>query len=233
MRAWLLFILLLSLVALIWMRGWRPPDRYNPFAPLDLKAEPDVFLRYKLQRLGADPAMCRAAIHDAGAVFVPLADREEASGCGWHNAVRLTAIGDARLASSVLVTCPLAASLVLFDRHVLQPDAQAAFGSRVRVIEHVGSYSCRNIYHRDQAPLSRHARADAIDLTGFRLANGRQINIAHAWDNGREGAFLHAVHSQGCRYFGALFGPDYNAAHRTHFHAQSGSFGYCRQERVR
>lgn len=228
MRAWLLFMLLLSLTALVWARGWRVPDRCNPWAPLDLKAEPDAFLRYKLQRLDEDPAMCRAAIHDAGAVFTPVADHEEAGGCGWSNAVRLSAISGARLSSSAVVTCPLAASLVLFDRQVLQPEAQAAFGSPVRVIEHVGSYACRNIYHRDHAPLSRHAIADAIDLTGFRLADGHRVTIAHAWDDARDGPFLHALHNQGCRYFGALFGPGYNAAHRTHFHAQGGGFGYCR-----
>ncbi len=228
MRAWLLFALLLSLAALILSQGWRPPDRYNPWAPLDLQAAPDAFFRYKLQSLTEDPAMCRAAIRDAGAVFTALTDREEASGCGWHNAVRLTAVGDTQLDSAVIVTCPLAASLTLFNRQVLQPASQGAFASSVRVIEHVGSYSCRNIYHRQQAPLSHHARADAIDLTGFQLANGRRVNIASAWDSAREGAFLHAVHRRGCRYFGALFGPDYNAAHRTHFHAQGGSSGYCR-----
>ena len=228
MRAWLLFALLLSLAALVLAQGWRPADRYNPWAPLDLQAAPDAFFRYKLQSLAENPAMCRTAIRDAGAVFTSLADRERASGCGWHNAVRLSALDDSRLASSVNVTCPLAASLVLFDRQVLQPAAHAAFGSSVRVIEHVGSYSCRNVYHRQQAPLSRHARADAIDLTGFQLANGRRVNIASAWDSARDGAFLHAVHRRGCRYFGALFGPDYNAAHRTHFHAQGGGFGHYR-----
>ncbi len=228
MRPLLLFVLLLGLVALVWVNGWRPPDRFNPWAPLDLKAEPDVFLRFKLHRLGDDPVMCRAAIRDAGAVFTPVADHEEASGCGWSDAVRLGGIGATRLSSPVMLTCPLTASLVLFERHVLQPQAERAFGSRVRVVEHVGSYACRNIYHRDQAPLSRHARADAIDVTAFRLANGREISVERDWNEPREGAFLRALRAGGCPYFGALFGPDYNAAHRTHFHAQGGGFGYCR-----
>ena len=228
MRVWLLFVLLLSLVALAWANGWRPPDRYNPWAPLDLTAAPDMFLRYKLHRLGDDPAMCRAALREAGVGFKPLADHEETDGCGWSNAVRVSGFGGARLSSSVMLSCPLTASMVLFDRQVLQPQAKAAFGSPVRVIEHVGSYACRNIYHRDQAPLSRHARADAIDLTGFRLANGHHVTVEHGWNDPREGAFLHALQSEGCRYFGALFGPDYNAAHRTHFHAQGRGFGYCR-----
>lgn len=228
MRALLLFALLVSLLALMWTRGWRPPDRYNPWAPLDLTAPPDTFVRYKLGRLDGDPAMCRAALRRAGAVFTPMADREEASGCGWDGAVRVSSIGEARLASPVVLTCPLAAAMVLFERDALQPGAEAAFGSPVRVIEHVGSYACRNIYHRDDAPLSRHARADAIDLTAFRLADGRRVVVERDWRALREGPFLHGLQADGCRYFGALFGPDYNVAHRTHFHAQGSGYGGCR-----
>jgi hypothetical protein len=228
MRALWLFILLVVIAGLVWASGWRPPDRYNPWAPLDLKAEPDLFLRFKLARLGDDAGMCRAAIADAGAVFTPLADHEEASGCGWTDAVRLSAIGEARLSSSVMVTCPLAASLVMFDRQVVQPDALARFGSPVRVIDHVGSYACRTIYHREQAPLSRHALADAIDVTGWRLADGRRVSVEKDWTSSGGAGFLHDLQRDGCRYFGAFFGPDYNAAHRTHFHLQGGGFGGCR-----
>ncbi|SEO99260.1 Uncharacterized conserved protein [Luteibacter sp. UNC138MFCol5.1] len=228
MRALLLLVLLLSLCALVWTSGWRPPDRYNPWAPLDLRATPDAFLRFKLARLDDDPAMCRAAIREGGAAFVPVPDRHEVSGCGWTDAVRLSAIGPATFASPVTVTCPLAASLVLFHRHLLQPSAEQAFGAPVRRVEHVGSYACRNVYHRDQAPLSRHAVADAIDVTGWRLADGRRITVERGWAAPGEAAFLHGLQTDGCRYFGAFLGPDYNAAHRTHFHLQGRGFGLCR-----
>ena len=228
MRALLLFVLLLALGALVWSRGWRPPDRYNPWAPLDLKAAPDMFLRFKLARLGDDPAVCRAAVRDAGAVFTPVTDRQQPDGCGWSDAVRLSAIGPARLASPVTLTCPLTASMVLFHRHVLQPEAEAAFGVSVRVVDHVGSYACRNVYHRDQAPLSRHAQADAIDITGWRLADGRRITVEKGWSAPGEAAFLHGLQADGCRYFGSFLGPGYNAAHRTHFHLQGRGFGFCR-----
>ena len=228
MRALLLFALLVALCALAWSRGWRPPDRYNPWAPLDLAAEPDMFLRFKLARLGDDPVQCRAALRHGGAVFTPLPDRDESSGCGWNDAVRLSAIGPARFASPVTLTCPLAASMVLFHRHVLQPEAETAFGAAVRGVDHVGSYACRNVYHRDQAPISRHARADAIDITGWRLADGRRVTVERGWDAPRESGFLHALQTEGCRYFGAFLGPDYNDAHRTHFHLQGRGYGFCR-----
>ena len=229
MRGWLLFGLLLAIAALVWSRGWRPPDRYNPWAALDLRAPPDLFLRYKLSRLDVDPPRCKAALTAAGATFQPVPDQDTGNGCGWHDAVRLSGTGMAVLATPTLVTCPLAASLVLFDRQVLQPEARASFGTGVKTIEHVGSYACRNLYSQAGAARSRHATAEAIDVTGFRLANGQEITIARDWKSpGKSGKWLRGLQQDGCRYFGTILGPDYNAEHSTHFHMQSGGLGFCR-----
>src|SRR5690349_9073115 len=131
MRAFLLFLLLLALLALVWSRGWRPPDRYNPWAPLDLRAPPDLFFRYKLERLSQEPSACKAALARAGARFDPLADRHGPGACGWVDAVRLRGTGTAKLVRPAIVTCPLAATLVLLDRQVLQPAAQQLYRSAV------------------------------------------------------------------------------------------------------
>ncbi|HET6804386.1 MAG TPA: extensin family protein [Frateuria sp.] len=229
MRAFLLFLLLLALLALVWSRGWRPPDRYNPWAPLDLRAPPDPFLHYKLERLAHDPRACRAALARAGARFDPLPDRRGPGACGWTDAVRLRGTGKATLVRPAVVTCPLAATLVLLDRQVLQPAARQIYGSAVGRIDHVGSYACRNIYGRAGAPLSGHARAAAIDLTGFVLADGRAVHITAGWRApGRAGAFLRRVHDRACVVAGMVLGPDYNRAHRSHFHVEAGGWGYCR-----
>lgn len=229
MRAWLLLLLLMALMWLVWAHGWRPPDRYNPWAKLDLRASPDAFFRYKLQRLAEHPAQCRAALSDAGASFSPLTDRDDANGCGWSDAVRLRGTGVASLRRSTIVTCPLAASLVLLDRQVLQPQAQAIYGQSVRQIDHVGSYACRRVDHRDSGPLSRHARAAAIDVTGFELADGRAISVSKDWTgNGRDAEFLRLIHDGACGVSGMVLGPDYDRAHRSHFHIQQAGWGYCR-----
>lgn len=229
MRAFLLFILLLALVAVVWTRGWRPPDRYNPWATLDLRAPPDAFFRYKLHRLGEHPAQCRAALATAGAHFSSVPDREVEGGCGWTDAVRLRGTGIARLQRPAIVTCPLAASLVLLDRRVLQPAAEALFGQHVRQIDHMGSYACRRVDHRERGPLSRHARAEAIDVAGFELADGHVITVSRDWSgNDRDARFLHRVHDGACAVSGMVLGPDYDRPHRTHFHIQQGGWGYCR-----
>jgi hypothetical protein len=229
MRAFLLFLLLLALLALVWSRGWRPPDRYNPWAPLDLRAPPDLFFRYKLDRLAREPQACRAALAQAGARFDALPDRSGSGGCGWIDAVRLRSTGRVALGQPAIVTCPLAATLVLLDRQVLQPAAQELYRGRVVRIDHAGSYACRNLYGRASAPLSRHAQAAAIDLTGFRLSDGRMLRIGPDWHaKGKAAVFLHRVHNRACEVAGMVLGPDYNAAHQGHFHVEGVGWGYCR-----
>lgn len=229
MRAVLLIFLLLALLALTWWRGWRPPDRFNPWARLDLREPPDGFVRYKLRRLAEQPVQCRAALRQAGAKFEAVPDRDGPGRCGWTDAVSLRGTGVASLSPPTVLTCPLAAALVLFDRQVVQPAARLAFNQPVTRVNHVGSYACRNIYHRADARLSRHARAEAIDIDGFVLADGRRISVGADWNNlHARGWFLHAVHDRGCRVSGMLLGPDYNSEHRGHFHIQDLGSGFCR-----
>lgn len=230
MRAVLLFILVLLLVsgALAWQYGARIPDRFNPWAPLDVEEAPNLLTRFKLQRLESDPAMCRAVLRRSGAASTPVPDRSGQDGCGWHDAVRLGTIGHARLQPPAVVSCPLAVSLAMLDRHALQPLAEAGFHEHVTRIDNVGSYACRNNQGLPGAPLSRHATAQAIDVTGVVLADGRTITVLEDWDRGTAGVFLHAVEQRACGFFGTVLGPEYNAAHRGHFHLQETGAGWCR-----
>ncbi len=76
---------------------------------------------------------------------------------------------------------------------------------------------------------SQHAYANAADIAGFTLADGRHIDILTHWGAGTaEGRFLRQAHAAACRYFRAVLGPAYNAAHRDHFHLDRGPFSSCR-----
>ena len=59
--AWAVGLALAALAGL-WMAGWRPPYRYNPWAPMDLQAPPGPFLGVRLYRLNRDPAQCLRAL---------------------------------------------------------------------------------------------------------------------------------------------------------------------------
>lgn len=134
-----------------------------------------------------------------------------------------------RLSSSFLASCPLAVATAMFERHGLQAAAQAVYGMPVVAMEHLGSFACRNLYNRSQGRLSQHASANALDIAAFQLADGRRISVLRGWDSqGDDAEFLRQVHRNACKYFNTVLGPQYNAAHRNHFHVDMGGWAVCR-----
>jgi hypothetical protein len=127
------------------------------------------------------------------------------------------------------LSCRTAVSLAFWEKHVLQPAAERHLGTSVKRLEHFGSYACRGIYNREPARRSQHASADALDFAGVVLADGARITVSRDWtDSGAEGAFLKELHAGACRYFDAVLGPEYNAAHHDHFHLDRGRSRICR-----
>jgi hypothetical protein len=204
------------------------PNHWNPWAPLEPEEPLNWLTRYKLGRLTREPAMCLAFLDRAKIDHARVADRVTAPGCGFANAVRVTrttaSVGDA-----FTLSCRSAAALVLWEQHVLQPAAQLRFGESVARLQHFGTYACRPIYGREGAAPSRHSTADAIDIAGFVLERGRRIGVAGNWASGDADAlFLRDVRDGACRVFDGVLGPDYNAAHRDHFHFEKGGWRVCR-----
>jgi hypothetical protein len=122
------------------------------------------------------------------------------------------------------------AALYLFERHVLDPAARLHLNSGVARINHFGTYNCRNVYGRAVGRRSEHALANAIDIGGVVLEDGRIVSLARHWDRAGspEGRFLREVNDGACRFFNAVLGPEYNAAHRDHFHLDMGRWRVCR-----
>ena len=199
----------------------RPQDL--PWTKLDLSQPIGLFTGRKLAALTDDFAACRKALDKAGVRYTALAPLSEQSGqCGYEDVVRFSA-GDPRrigLAPSDLgMSCPVAAALTVWEWEVVQPAAQRHFGQKVAEIEHFGSYNCRRMYNREGASWSEHATADAVDIAAFRLADGTRITLVGDWDTkGSKARFLKDVRDGACGVFSTVLSPDYNAAHRDHFH---------------
>jgi hypothetical protein len=184
--------------------------------------------RYKLERLDGAPAACLAVLEQATMRFKPIADRAMGSGCGFDNAVRIERTS-VQVGQSFTLSCPAAVSLALWERHALQPAAQSILGSRVRSMQHFGSFACRNVYGREGGRRSQHASADALDVAGFVLEDGRRITVAAHWRGDDErAAFLRRIHDEACGFFDSVFGPEYNAAHADHLHLDRGPYRLCR-----
>jgi hypothetical protein len=211
----------------------RPQDLL--WTDLDLAQPVGLFTGRKLAALTGDAAGCKALLDRAGVDYVAMKPGG-ADQCHYVDAVRLKPDSDAiALApASVAPSCPVVAALKLWEWQVVQPAAQRLYGQPVRSIRHFGSYSCRRMYGRSQGDYSEHATADAIDIAAFVLKDGRQVSVLKDWKGeGKDAAFLRDVRDGACRLFSTVLSPDYNAAHRDHFHldqAERGATGWraCR-----
>ncbi|WP_420143143.1 extensin family protein [Sphingobium sp.] len=227
--AGLLFLILLGYGAL----RQRPQDL--PWTDLDLSQPVGLFTGRKLAALTGDAAGCRALLDRAGVDYVAMKPGG-ADQCRYEDAVRLRRDGDAMALApaSVAPSCPVVAAFKLWEWQVVQPAAHRFYGQPVRSVRHFGSYSCRRMYGRSQGDFSEHATADAIDIAAFVLKDGRQVSVLNDWKGeGQDAQFLRTVRDGACDLFSTVLSPDYNAAHRDHFHldqAERGATGWraCR-----
>jgi len=174
---------------------------------------------------------CLAGLGNSGARFERVPDRYEAPGCNQLGTVRISALaGDGtQFAVSNLgpVKCATARAFGDWARFGVDRAARQILGSPLIRIKTMGSYACRNIAGKTLR--SAHATGNAIDVSGFELADGRVIDLKSDWDGGtaREREFLRIVHKSACKRFGTVLGPEYDAAHRDHFHLEGTGSTFC------
>jgi hypothetical protein len=227
------------------LAGWREirrqmrehPEQF-PWTKLRLSDPIGPFTGIKLAALGNDRRRCLALLSSAGLAETPYEQPAAAMGqCRFGDGVRIRPESGRSIAfapAGLVTACPVAAALALWERDVIQPAALRHFDSRVVRIDHAGSFSCRRLYGRAEGNFSEHATADAVDILGFRLGNGRRLSLLRDWQGDpAERQFLREVRDGACDLFATVLSPDYNRAHADHFHldqADRGSFGWrlCR-----
>jgi len=142
--------------------------------------------------------------------------------CGLTHPFKVGALLDGTVQFNSLVTldCPMIAALNRWVSNAVQASAQSHFGVPVVEIESMGAYSCRAINNQPGGRLSEHAFGNALDIGGFRLADGREILIVRDWWRGDEQsqAFLRDVHAGACGEFTTVLGPGANIFHYNHIH---------------
>jgi hypothetical protein len=180
----------------------------------------------------AEDANCLADLGASGARFDPLPDTYAAPGCNKLGTVQLMALASDRAPLSVAnlgpVRCHVAKAFGDWARFGVDRAARAILKSPVVRIETMGSYACRNVAGTERR--SAHARAEAIDVAGFVLADGRRIVLKRDWEGGDAATreFLRVVHRSACKRFGTVLGPEFNAAHEDHFHLEGTGAKFCR-----
>ncbi|MES2753303.1 MAG: extensin family protein [Pseudomonadota bacterium] len=173
---------------------------------------------------------CTADLLAQGVRFRALPDQQFGGGCSAAGAVQLLDIGTP-VNNLGAMRCGLAGKFASWVRFGAVPAARQILGSEIARIDSFGSYACRNVVGAGgPARLSGHGLANAVDIGGFVLADGRRINVLGGWTSPDPAvqAFLRTVRKSACRRFGTVLSPDYNAAHANHLHLEDDEASFCR-----
>jgi hypothetical protein len=140
--------------------------------------------------------------------------------CGIDYPLNVSALLDGKTAfrPAAVLGCPLTEVLDAWLRESVQPAAVAWIGSPVIEIQQLSSYACRKRNNIGMG-LSEHAFGNALDIAGFKFANGRQISMAKDWRGAPEvQAFLREIQATACQRFTTVLSPGSNFMHYNHIH---------------
>lgn len=192
--------------------------------PEEAKPQPETLVQPERIYQTACPALLSGQV--IGEMMEPIADGI----CGERSPLSVTAlmVNGRQVALSVpLVTnCAMAGALVDWAGQV-DAYATAALDSGLETINTGTSFLCRNRNGGDESFVSEHGFASAVDITGFTLADGRNIALPGNWlpASGAEGKLLRQAHGAACGLFTTVLGPEANAEHRDHLHLDLGCHG--------
>jgi hypothetical protein len=137
------------------------------------------------------------------------------------------------LSSPITTNCQLASALPGWLETV-NGYAEAMLESPVARVETGTSYLCRGRVGGTAGLTSEHGFANAVDVTGFTLEDGRMIGVEGDWMPAAqpEGRLLRLAHDAACGAFMTVLGPEANAEHRDHLHLDMGCHGKACQTRI-
>ncbi len=127
------------------------------------------------------PSACRLTLTEAVAIAPSIPDIKGAGGCGGEDLVRLEAVvlPDKRRVSvkpAAVLRCAMATAIADWIRTDMAPLA-LSLGSPISDLDNFNSFECRGRNRVVGARLSEHGRANALDIRGIKLANGRSISF--------------------------------------------------------
>lgn len=143
--------------------------------------------------------------------------------CGIQSPLAVSAISangrSIPLSSTITTDCGMASALPAWvqevDSYLIAHDK-----TQIDTIDVSTNYECRNVDHAKTGNLSFHSFADALDIIGFKLKDGRTISIAPGFngtpEQGRD--ILHFARDAACTHFMTVLGPDADSFHQDNMH---------------
>ncbi|WP_299659103.1 extensin family protein [uncultured Ruegeria sp.] len=149
--------------------------------------------------------------------------------CGIKDAVQITSISGVKLSRPSTMDCGTAQALNTWVDKTVKP----TFKRRGPVVELqvAAHYACRTRNNRKGARISEHGKGRAIDISGFRMADGEVVTVLDGWRKNPSKKQLTKIWRGACGPFGTVLGPNSDRYHRDHFHLDTARYrsgAYCR-----
>jgi hypothetical protein len=201
-----------------------PPPRSPPLVVPEQFAPPqEAYASFPEPDSGASaappaPSACQLRLAKV-AVFQALGTLIGPGDCGAADAVQLQAVvlpDQTKVAVTPPATlrCPMAEQVADWLRDDVAPTL-AESGPPPRILDNFDSYECRGRNRVRAAALSEHGRADALDVRGLRLADGRELGLT---DINVAKDLRQKIRASACARFSTVLGPGSDGYHEEHVH---------------
>jgi hypothetical protein len=207
------------------------------FAPLP-RTKPNVLLQQaalipralpKETARKDDTESCFQELRAIGAKFTIAAATVDYGKCSVQNPVNLRSVtfkqNTIKLPEAPLLNCKFALQFSKWLSESGAPILSAQLDSPVERISTGPGFECRGRNGDGSAKVSEHGYGNAVDISTFRLRNGKTLNVG-------DSTLLPGVRASACGYFTTVLGPGANAAHASHFHFDMGAHGKSGNYRI-
>lgn len=149
--------------------------------------------------------------------------------CGDEAPLEVSAVGGVALKPAAQLNCSMTGAVAEWVG-ALEGAARSLFKQDLKTVRTAASYSCRRRNNSKTGKFSEHATMNALDVSGFELADGTFVSVLEDWPEKAGSAraktrFLKAAHAGACKRFTTVLGPDSDPHHENHFHVDLGCHG--------
>ncbi len=176
-----------------------------------------------------DTEACFQMLRAMGAKFTVAAATVNYGKCHVENPVNLQSVtvkqNTMSLPEAPLLNCKFALQFSKWLSESGAPILSAQLDSPVERISTGPGFECRGRNGDGTAKVSEHGYGNAVDISTFRLRNGKTLHVG-------DSTLLPGVRASACGYFTTVLGPGANAAHASHFHFDMGAHGKSGNYRI-
>jgi hypothetical protein len=144
-----------------------------------------------------------------------------------ENPVRITEVDGVALSTPATIDCETARALRTWVTTKVKP----SFGrNEVTGLKVAAHYACRGRNNKKGARISEHGRGRAIDIAGFKLADGSEVSVLQHYKSNK-GKAMRRAHKGACGIFGTTLGPGSDGYHQDHIHLDTAKYRggpYCK-----